>query len=210
MPTDFALLTFVKYPEPGKVKTRLAAAIGAEPACDLYRYFIELTLAKARLVPHVARYVAFSPVERLNDFREMFDDDACWFPQAALPDLGERIHHAVQAVLAHGHRGVLTIGSDSPSLPLEYLEKAAAALVDHDLVLGPAEDGGYYLIGLKSAPHVLFEDIAWSTALVLEQTLAAAGRAGLSVFLLPEWYDIDDLHTLRKFYLADSCAWKLP
>lgn len=199
MPTDLALLTFVKYPEPGKAKTRLAASLGAQLACDLYRYFTDLTLAKNRLIPLAARYVAFSPADREADFQALFDDDSHWFPQAAAPDLGERIYQAVGAVLARGHRCVISIGSDSPSLPVEYLQNAAAALAEHDVVLGPAEDGGYYLIGLKSPTRVLFENIPWSTDRVLELTLAAAARAGLSAFLLPKWYDIDDLEALRKF-----------
>ena len=199
MPADFALLTVVKYPEPGKVKTRLAASIGEQLACELYRYFIELTLACARQVPQVARYVAFSPAEREEDFRALFNDDSHWFPQTALPSLGEKLHHAMSLILQRGHHGVITIGSDSPSLPLAYLQGAVTELAARDLVLGPAEDGGYYLIGLKSAPRALFENIAWSTDRVLTQTLAAARKAGLSVALLPKWYDIDDTETLRKF-----------
>ncbi len=200
MPTDLALLTFVKFPEPGKVKTRLASALGAQKACDLYRHFVELTLAKTKLVPQAARYVTFSPPEREQDFRALFNDDSHWFPQAEVPNLGERIYCAVQTVLARGARGVITIGSDSPSLPVEFLQQAAQALTKFDLVLGPAEDGGYYLIGLKSAPRPLFENISWSTDEVFAQTLAAAGRLGLSVFVLPEWYDVDEVETLEKFY----------
>ncbi|MGH7496456.1 MAG: TIGR04282 family arsenosugar biosynthesis glycosyltransferase [bacterium] len=210
MPTDLALLTFVKYPEPGKAKTRLAAALGAQLASDWYRYFIDLTLAKTKLVTPSERYVTFSPAERQDDFQALFKDDSHWFPQAASPDLGERIYQAVQTVLERGHRRVLVIGSDSPSLPVEYLSNAAEALVGHDLVLGPAEDGGYYLIGLKSTPAVLFENIAWSTARVLEQTQAAAARAGLSVFRLPEWYDIDDLESLQRFSRAHQFPSQFP
>lgn len=210
MSADFALLTFVKYPEPGKVKTRLAAAIGEQRACDLYRYFIELTLAKTKLLPHVPRYTAFTPRERENDFHAMFPDDSHWFPQAATADLGERIHHAIKTVLARGHGGVMAIGSDSPSLPLEYLRQAAQALAEFDLVLGPAEDGGYYLIGLKNAPAALFENIAWSTARVLEQTRAAAQRLGLSVSLLPSWYDVDERDTLARFLRAHPLPPEFP
>jgi hypothetical protein len=94
---------------------------------------------------------------------------------------------------------VLTIGTDSPSLPAEYLEQAATALSTHDLVLGPANDGGYYLIGLKSAPQELFTEIDWSTERVLQQTLQRAEQLRLSVHQLPVWYDVDDLATLQRF-----------
>ena len=199
MPTDFALLTLVKYPEPGKVKTRLAVALGEQLACDLYHFFVLATLEKNKQLPEAAHYVAFTPAERRRDFQNMFADDSFWFPQIASADLGQRIHHAVKTVLARGHRGVLTLGSDSPSLPVQYLREAVRALREYDLVLGPAEDGGYYLIGLKSTPVALFENIAWSTCQVFAQTRAAAQGLGLSVSILPEWYDVDEETTLRKY-----------
>lgn len=115
-----------------------------------------------------------------------------------------RLHHAISRVLALGYRRVLTIGTDSPTLPPAYLEEAAAQLGEHDVVLGPAEDGGYYLIGVKAAPIALFEGIAWSTEEVFAQTLQRAEALQLSVHLLPQWYDIDDAATLEKFYQTQA------
>jgi hypothetical protein len=195
-----ALLIFVKYPEPGKVKTRLATAIGAELAAQLYSEFIRATFSFAQPIEMAARFVTFAPAEKEQEFRELFPGPFQWFAQIDSADLGARIHHAIRHVQQVGCSHVLTIGTDSPSLPADYLEQAATALATHDLVLGPATDGGYYLIGLKSAPPLeLFTGIAWSTERVLHQTLKRAEQLRMSVHLLPSWYDVDDLATLRRF-----------
>ncbi len=200
MPTDLALIVFVKYPEPGKVKTRLAKFIGFERAAELYREFAAMTFQNCERLRHAARFAAFTPPERKEELRAMFPGEWQWLEQHASQDLGVRLHHAINTVLKLGYRRVLTIGTDSPTLPVAYLEEAAEKLTEYDLVLGPAEDGGYYLIGLQAAPTALFEGIAWSTEKVLAQTLERAKRLDLSVHLLPEWYDVDDLTTLEKFY----------
>lgn len=199
MPTDPALLIFVKYPEPGKVKTRLAAMIGAELAAQLYQEFAQQTFKLAQNCAIAARFATFTPAEKERDFKMLFPGPWHWFPQENSPDLGIRLQHAIQHVQHQGHSRVITIGTDSPSLPAEYLDQAADALLHHDLVLGPASDGGYYLIGLKSAPPELFTGIAWSTEHVFNQTLQRAQELRLSTQLLPVWYDVDDLATLRRF-----------
>ncbi len=198
MPTDLALIVFVKYPEPGKVKTRLAKSLGYERAAELYREFVTLTLQNCERLTQAAHFATFTPPERKADLLAMFPGEWHWFEQHAAPDLGVRIQHAFETVLKLGYRRVLTIGTDSPSLPLAYLEEAAEKLLEYDVVLGPAEDGGYYLIGLKAARRELFEGVAWSTEKVLAQTIALAQRLGLSVHLLPQWYDVDDVAALEK------------
>lgn len=202
MPTDLALLVFLKYPEPGKVKTRLAKSIGAERAAGLYREFIGLTLQNGARLIEAACFATFTPPEKKAELMTMFPGAWHWFEQHASTDLGERIRHAIADVLAQGYPRVLVIGTDSPDLPHAFLEEAAEKLLDHDLVLGPAEDGGYYLIGGKAAPAALFEGIEWSTEKVLAQTLRNAQRLNLSVHLLPTWYDVDDLQTLQRFLSA--------
>ncbi len=205
-----ALLVFVKYPEPGKVKTRLAATIGAELAAQLYGEFIRTTFSLARQSALAARFVAFSPIEKEQTLRALFPGPWQWFAQTDSADLGVRIHHAISHVQQSGYSHVLTIGTDSPSLPAEHLHQAATALETHDLVLGPATDGGYYLIGLKSAPLFgLFTDIDWSTERVLHQTLQRAEQRRMSVHLLPAWYDVDDLATLRRFCNESKLSWEL-
>lgn len=204
MSINLALLTVVKFPEPGKVKTRLAAEIGDELAAEVYRYFIAQTFACVKSVTEARPFVAFTPKEKAAEFQRLFPGGQHWFAQINSPDFGVRLRHAMQTVLQQNYQRVITIGSDSPSLPPAYLKEAAEALTTHDLVLGPAEDGGYYLMGLKSAPAELFEGIAWSTEKVLQQTLAAAQRLGLRVHLLPEWYDVDDLPALHRYCLTSD------
>lgn len=204
MLTDLALMTFVKFPEPGKAKTRLAAEIGAALTVELCRLFIAQTFARVETLTEATSFVAFAPEEKAGEFRKLYPGKQHWFAQLRSTDFGARLRDAVQKVLDQGYQRVLTIGCDSPSLPKAYLREAAGALATHDLVLGPAEDGGYYLIGLKSAPVALFEGIDWSTEKVLQQTLTAAEQLGLRVHLLPEWYDIDDLHALQRYCLTSD------
>jgi hypothetical protein len=199
MPIDTALLIFVKYPEPGKVKTRLAAAIGTELAAQLYQEFILQTFKLALQSNVEARFATFTPAEKEQALRKLFPGPWQWFPQENSPDLGVRIHRAIQHVQQQGYSHVITIGTDSPSLPADYIDQAIAVLLHHDLVLGPASDGGYYLIGLKNAPPELFTGIDWSTERVLNQTLQRAQELHLSTHQLPAWYDVDDLATLRRF-----------
>jgi len=199
MPTNPALLVFVKYPEPGKVKTRLATIIGAELAAELYQEFISCTFDLAAQSEIAARFATFTPENKAQELKKLFPGKWQWFAQIDSTDLGTRIHHAIQHVQQQGYSHVITMGTDSPSLPTAYLHQAAAALRHHDLVLGPATDGGYYLIGLKSSPPKLFTGIDWSTERVLQQTLQRAEKICLSVHQLPVWYDVDDLATLRRF-----------
>jgi len=203
MPTDLALLTFVKFPQKGHVKTRLAAEIGAELATKVYRHFLDTLFARTASLP--ARHFAlFTPPEKHQAFQRLFPGKREWLAQVVSPDLGVRLCTAIQAVLLRGYSRVLVIGSDSPDLPIDYLHQAAAALLTHELVLGPAADGGYYLIGVKADHPALFEGIAWSTASVLQQTLEAAQRLGLRVQLLPRWYDVDDLESLLRYCLLND------
>lgn len=206
MRTDLALIVFVKYPEPGKVKTRLAKFVGFERAAELYREFAAMTFRNGESLAHAARFAFFTPAEKEAELRTMFPGEWHWLEQHTSSNLGVRIHHAILSVRAQGYQRVLTIGTDSPNLPLAYLEQAAAALHTHDLVLGPAEDGGYYLIGVKAAPLALFEGIAWSTEKVFAQTLERAEALKFTTHTLPMWYDVDDLATLEKFNTARLAA----
>ncbi|MGH7457252.1 MAG: TIGR04282 family arsenosugar biosynthesis glycosyltransferase, partial [bacterium] len=166
----------------------------------LYSEFIRSTFSIAQQSEVAARFVTFTPAEKAQEFRELFPGPFQWFAQIDSADLGARIHHAIRHVQQAGCSHVLTIGTDSPSLPTDCLDQAATALETHDLVLGPAMDGGYYLIGLKNAPpSELFTGIDWSTERVLHQTLTRAEQLRMSVDLLPSWYDVDDLATLRRF-----------
>lgn len=192
-----ALIVFARYPRAGHVKTRLAAAIGPRAAADLYRGFLEDIARRLDGQPAWSTYWVFEPAD--SPFGEEIVPGARAFAQAE-GDLGRRMAAAFGQVLARGHRRIALIGSDMPQLSAARVGEAFARLLEADLVLGPAEDGGYYLVGAK-APPPIFEGMAWGTASVLEATVAAARRHGLVPALLARGYDIDDgvgLERLRR------------
>ena len=117
-------------------------------------------------------------------------------------DLGKRLSALLAGLLESGHTGAIAIDSDSPTLPMEYVAQAAQVLAGetHDVVLGPCEDGGYYLIGLRSPQPELFDGIPWSTDVVFSTTLERARARGLSVHVLPRWFDVDTEADLRRLH----------
>ncbi len=116
-------------------------------------------------------------------------------------NLGERMYNAVQWLFDNGYQKVSLIGTDSPDLPLAFIKDAFQKLDSYKLVIGPSEDGGYYLIGMKNPFDMLFKNIEWGSDKVLKDTVSKAHSAGISYFLLPEWYDIDDLRSLSRWRL---------
>jgi rSAM/selenodomain-associated transferase 1 len=191
------LIVFVKRPRPGEVKTRLARDIGAPDAAWLYQAMAEHVLRETAAPPEAyERLVLFAPPEAEADIARWLPAEAR-APQAA-GDLGRRMADAFASAFADGARRVVLIGTDAPGLDRDLVEQAFAALHDHDVAMGPACDGGYYLIGL-AAPHAgLFEGIAWSTATVCAATLERARALGLRHRLLPELRDVDTLADVRR------------
>ncbi len=188
------LILMLKFPRPGAVKTRLIPALGAERACELYCALVRHTLATAaELAEHtdIAIEVRLAGASDETAARAWLGDAVAIREQGG-GDLGARMERATSAALAEGAVAVVVIGADCPQLTAAHLSAAFAALRDHDLVLGPAEDGGYYLIGLRRPQPALFSGIAWSTATVLAETLAAAQRAALSCHLLERLGDVDE------------------
>ena len=183
MPAPRAII-FVKAPRPGFVKTRLAAAIGDEAACDAYRQLAETILAKLTPLPHVE--LRFTPDDAEEEIKSWLRKDWAARPQGE-GDLGQRMLRA----FAEANGSAIIIGSDCPCLELSDLEAAAEALQTHDAVLGPAVDGGYWLIGLNVPCPALFEGIEWSTDAVLKTSMSKAELQGLSVCQLRELSDVD-------------------
>jgi rSAM/selenodomain-associated transferase 1 len=200
-----ALIVMARYPEPGMVKTRLAASIGDAGAAEIYRAF--LRDLGARLPGHrswVLRW-AFEPAGSRFCVELAAGADA--FAQVE-GSLGARMLAAMARGLRDGARHVVLIGSDVPHVPLSILEEAFGRLSGGaDLVLGPAEDGGYYLIGARSVPAV-FEGIRWGGPDVLAATLAAARRRGIEPELLETQYDVDDVGTVGRLE-ADLTAGRI-
>jgi rSAM/selenodomain-associated transferase 1 len=162
-------------------------------------------LGQVRRVPTAVPYLAFAPRKAEVFFRALAGERFVLVPQEG-QDLGERLGNLSSGLLAAGHAGVVIIDSDTPSLPDHYLATAVERIGDRgtDAVFGPAEDGGYYLVGLRHPMPALFQGIAWSTSVVLKQTLANAASAGLTVHLLPPRFDVDTGADLKR--LADELA----
>jgi uncharacterized protein len=193
------LIIVAKEPVAGLVKTRLAASIGAARTAELYRCFLHDTIALARQVPRCTLALSFWPPAAVARFREI-DPAALLLPQRGA-DFGSRLLSAFEQAAAAGYHEMVLIGSDNPSLPPGYVAQAFAALAAAPAVLGPSEDGGYYLIGMRAPQPALFDrGIAWSTALVARQTYAVAAAAGLAMARVPPWYDIDTAADLQRLY----------
>jgi rSAM/selenodomain-associated transferase 1 len=205
-----ALVVFARAPIPGRTKTRLMRTIGPQQAADLYRCFALDTLAGAdRMDADVI--VAAAEEGDSGGVRDLVSE-AC--PGAELivqsgGDLGERMANAVSEALQRGHPRAVVVGTDAPSLPFRCVSRALDLSATHDLVFGPCLDGGYYLIGLRSAIPEIFDNIAWSSDRVLVESVSRARDQGHSVTLLDPWYDIDteaDLRFLQAHLTALSLA----
>jgi len=194
-PTDECLVVLAKAPQPGFSKTRLAATFGDTGAAELSQAFLDDTLELAAASGRPA-LIAFTPVEA----RATFADRVPFAVLIAQPegDLGERIRAGLDCALRYSRAAVL-IGSDTPHLPAGVLDDAFESLAEADVVVGPACDGGFYLLGLatESVPGGLFEDIQWSTAGVCQRLLQNVRKLGLAVRLLDEQVDIDDAGSLE-------------
>ena len=207
MTKRLALAVMAKRPQAGEVKTRLCPPLTPEEAARLAHCFLLDKLEQIRRIPGVARFVAFSPPDAEAFFRAQAGEAFSLLPQRGA-DLGERLADVSDRLLGAGFSATMIIGTDSPTLPDTVLHEAHEVFgSDHaDLVLGPAKDGGYYLIGLRRPSRFLFHEIAWSTDTVLSQTVARARKAGLRTHLLPAWYDVDVEPDLRRLArdLADD------
>jgi len=202
---------FVKSPRLGEAKTRLARDIGAARATMIYRALVEHQAAEIPDDWGVAVY--FAPSNAGEDMKTwlapQLQNGTRFVPQCD-GDLGRRLLTAVRREFDNGSERIYLIGGDCPALSREYFDEADRALSDNDIVLGPAQDGGYVLLAIKGPHEILFRDIDWSTPAVLQQTLAAARRQTLSVCLLRPLVDIDDATSLNDQskifpFLRESC-----
>lgn len=184
---------FARVPAPGEVKTRLVPPLSPDSAVELYRAFLGDLFE--RLVQTKSSPTVFYSGNEAGELAALMPKPWPLVAQVS-GDLGARMVAAFDHLLAKpGDRAVI-IGSDSPDLPLMYLKRAFQRLKHRDVVLGPAMDGGYYLIGLRARAPKLFEKIAWGESTVFAQTTGVIAREGLSLSLLPPWYDVDDSRSL--------------
>lgn len=197
-----AVLIFVRAPVAGRVKTRLAAEIGAEPALRVYRRLAEHAVAQARaLGADVSVRIHFTPADTGEAVRAWLGAGAEYLPQAEA-DLGARMRIAFEAAFAAGFRRVVIIGSDLPELSRDTLRRAFALLDTHRAVLGPARDGGYYLLGMREMIAEIFGGVPWSTPRVLDATLARLRAAGASAAMLETLADVDEAADLPAGWRA--------
>ena len=198
-----SLVVFARFPRPGLVKTRLAKALGDAGAAELYDAFLQDLVRRFAHVPYRVRWRVAPPQ---GSFASHFGLDPTSCVEQKGRDLGQRMHHAFAEELAEAPGRCVLIGSDTPHLPLARIDAAFAALEEADLVLGPARDGGYYLIGMREAYDV-FSSITWSTELVLSETERRACSLDLRVEYIEEDFDVDesrDLAALRLHLEGDS------
>ena len=199
MPKPDTLLVVAKQPAPGQTKTRLCPPLTPAQAADLYDCFLLDTLDTMRKVKYVQRVIGFLPENAQDYFYQLAPDMGLVCQRGN--SLGERLDHLLTEALANGSRRAVVMDSDSPTLPASFITRAFEQLANADVVLGPTQDGGYYLIGLKQPQPHLLREVQMSTPQVLSDTLALAEATGLAVSLLPAWYDvdtIDDLHHLDR------------
>ncbi|MEP0787317.1 TIGR04282 family arsenosugar biosynthesis glycosyltransferase [Trichocoleus sp. DQ-A1] len=193
------LIVFTRYPEPGKAKTRLIPVLGEDGASNLHRQMTEHTLSQVRELQsdratRVEVYFTGGDQQLMEDW---LGADIIYQPQGK-GDLGQRMKSAFQTAFAAGMEGVAIVGTDCPGLDAKIMAQAFEQLNGHDLVLGPAMDGGYYLIGLRRVIPELFAGINWGTSEVREKTVAIAISLGLAVAYLPSLFDVDRPEDLEK------------
>jgi rSAM/selenodomain-associated transferase 1 len=207
-----ALALFAKNPTATLVKTRLVPPLTYAEAARLAGAFL---LDSSSAIATIARLLDakactfVDPPSATGAIKPLLPKNVAIYAQAP-GDLADRLKAALMILLNEGFQAVCFVGTDSPTLPHAYVARAFAALDSgHELALGPASDGGYYLIGLRGAHLEVFEDIDWSTERVFAQTQARAQRLGLSVAVLPQWYDVDDAPSLERLR-RDPCVASAP
>ena len=186
-----ALIIFSKSPTHGRVKTRLRPRLSHAQTGGLYRAFVEDILSATQKLRGVTTFMACTPTSKDPFFKLLTDQYPVGLLEQRGNDLGTRMRNVFQEVLEAGFGKVVIIGSDSPTLPLEYIRKAFYFLSDHDLVLGPSQDGGYYMIGCRKDIPAVFEGVPWGSDQVLSVTLNRVADHKLNCTLLPFWYDVD-------------------
>ena len=192
-----SIVMLSKAPEPGKVKTRLASHMSDLEAALLQEAFVLDTLGSLACIEDTKKYLACHPDKNHIFFKEIEENFVVTTFNQAGQDLGERMENAFRYLRDQGHKEIVVIGSDSPTLPVEILNDAFQRLKKDELVIGPSLDGGYYLIGISGKIPDLFSGIEWGTDKVFEETLKKLKENKLDFSLLPFWYDIDTIKELR-------------
>ena len=197
-PEKNCLLFFMKCPEKGKVKTRLAKEIGAIVTVELYKNFV-LDLLSTLEKLGIDLWICFHPQNSREKLMGWLGRQYCYIPQKGA-DLGQRMKNSFLQAFDKDYHRVVVIGSDSPDLPSAFIKQALLCLETNDVVIGPAFDGGYYLIGFRANSFLpeAFEGINWSTNTVFRETMNIFETAKLKIHTLPGWSDIDTLCDVKN------------
>ncbi|MDY6862736.1 MAG: TIGR04282 family arsenosugar biosynthesis glycosyltransferase [Thermodesulfobacteriota bacterium] len=195
-----AFILFLKYPEKGMVKTRIAKVLGNDFTLLLYKQFVADILETSNKID-ADTFIIYSTNDTAKGEDYFLGKGYSCLPQKGV-NLGMRMYNAFHEIFSQGYMKLVLIGSDTPDLPPNYIDEAFLKLDEYDIVLGPSGDGGYYLMALQydTLSYAIFDDIQWSTSQVLRKTLKNMQRNGMTCYLLPELDDIDDIDGLSHFY----------
>jgi len=198
-----ALILFAKDPVEGQVKTRLSPLLDAPTILSLYRHFLRDSIDKVNSVAEADRFIGIASDPKTDYFDEVSHNHPIRLFVQKGGNLGERMRQAFEDRLKEGYERVVIIGSDSPTLPIAYIEQALQS--EKEVVIGPSTDGGYYLVGMQGKVTDIFEGVAWGTDRVLSETLEVLKDQRTEAELLPVWYDVDLPEDLR--FLKAHLEW---
>lgn len=190
-----AIILFARDPVAGQVKTRLHPYLDQDTIFHLYLCFLNDSLKMLGRIKNADRFAGVYPSSQSGFFPRLRTDASLAVFNQEGRDLGERMKNTFQARITEGYHRIVIIGSDSPSLPVPYIEQALAS--DKDVVIGPSTDGGYYLIAMGAKLVNVFDGVAWGSEQVLTQTLDRLRTTACSLELLPPWYDVDRPEDLK-------------
>ncbi len=192
------LIIFIKHPEPGKVKTRLARDIGETKATRIYSYMAETIIDKTSDPINYITIIFYDPPGKVEEIKNWINKrEVQYLPQTG-SNLGDKISNAFEKVFTMGTNKAVIIGSDCIDVSKDIINEALSSLESTDVILGPAEDGGYYLLGLSKFVPEIFQDIEWSTENVLRQTIEKISENNLKFNLLKSLKDIDTVDDLKE------------
>jgi rSAM/selenodomain-associated transferase 1 len=192
-----AIVIMAREPQPNKVKTRLTPPINPQTASKIYHGFLLDRIEQIGGISDVHHYVAYTPKSAVQFFRNITPDSFTLLPQEG-KDLGERLSNISYVLFEKGYEKIIIMDSDSPNLPTNHIFTAMKNLDNADMVLGPCEDGGYYLVGLSLHVPEIFMDIPWSTSEVTEITKERAKASCKNITMLEKWYDVDTKEDLLR------------
>ena len=190
---------FCKYPGEGNVKTRIAKTIGNEFAVNLYKILAEHIFQELLKTENVFPYLFYDNNLNRDKIKKWAGAEFSFELQEG-NDLGEKMYHAFKKVIDRGSAKTIIVGTDIPDISSEVIQKAIGALNNSDVVIGPANDGGYYLLGMKKLYRSFFTGIEWSKHTVLKKTLEKINSLNLSYSMLPELIDIDSEEDLKNWF----------